>query len=76
MQRKIIPVTPVVPHRDAAQEACENAEPFALMVLGDSMLPEFAEGDIIANPTCHDYLSPIPFPEERSDSGSAAMRLP
>lgn len=47
MQRKIIPVTPVAPHQDAAQETCENAEPFALMVLGDSMLPEFAEGEII-----------------------------
>jgi len=47
MQRKIIPISPVAPHRDAAQEACENAEPFALMVLGDSMLPEFAEGEII-----------------------------
>ena len=29
MQRKIIPVTPVAPHQDTAQEACENAEPFA-----------------------------------------------
>ncbi len=47
MQRKIIPISPVAPHRGAAQEACESAEPFALMVLGDSMLPEFAEGEII-----------------------------
>ncbi len=47
MQRKIIPVTPVAPEQDAALEACESAEPFALMVLGDSMLPEFAEGEII-----------------------------
>jgi DNA polymerase V len=44
MQRKIIPV---VPAEDAALEACESAEPFALMVLGDSMLPEFAEGEVI-----------------------------
>ncbi len=44
MQGKIIPV---VPAEDAALESCENAEPFALMVLGDSMLPEFAEGEII-----------------------------
>lgn len=27
--------------------ACEASEPFALMVLGDSMLPEFEEGDIV-----------------------------
>lgn len=46
MQRKIIPVMPA-PAADAALEACEAAEPFALMVLGDSMLPEFAEGEII-----------------------------
>ncbi|CAG0979516.1 DNA polymerase V [Rhodocyclaceae bacterium] len=46
MQRKIIPVMPA-PAADAALEACEAAEPFALMVLGDSMLPEFAEGEIV-----------------------------
>jgi len=46
-QRKIIPVMPVAPDQDAALESCESAEPFALMVLGDSMLPEFAEGEII-----------------------------
>lgn len=28
-------------------DACAGAEPYALMVLGDSMLPEFAEGEII-----------------------------
>lgn len=44
MRRKIIPV---VPAPDPAPESCEAAEPFALMVLGDSMLPEFAEGEII-----------------------------
>lgn len=27
--------------------ACGGAEPFALMVLGDSMAPEFLEGDVI-----------------------------
>jgi SOS-response transcriptional repressor LexA len=27
--------------------ACAGGEPFALMVLGDSMLPEFVEGEII-----------------------------
>jgi phage repressor protein C with HTH and peptisase S24 domain len=42
--RKIIPL---VPADDDRLEACSAAEPFALMVLGDSMLPEFAEGEII-----------------------------
>jgi len=28
-------------------DACSSGESFALMVLGDSMLPEFAEGEII-----------------------------
>jgi DNA polymerase V len=46
MQRKTIPVMPA-PAADAALEACGSAEPFALMVLGDSMLPEFAEGEVI-----------------------------
>lgn len=32
---------------DQAQSQCEGNEPYALMVLGDSMLPEFKEGDII-----------------------------
>jgi len=27
--------------------ACGGAEPFALMVLGDSMAPEFEEGDVV-----------------------------
>ncbi len=31
----------------AAGDACSSGESFALMVLGDSMLPEFAEGEII-----------------------------
>lgn len=30
-----------------AESACSGAEPIALMVLGDSMLPEFAEGEVI-----------------------------
>ncbi|MFO1272295.1 MAG: S24 family peptidase [Rubrivivax sp.] len=32
---------------DPAIEDCSGAEPFALQVLGDSMAPEFADGDII-----------------------------
>ena len=45
MQGKIIPVVPAA--RDHAPASCAGAEPFALVVLGDSMLPEFAEGEII-----------------------------
>ena len=39
---KVIPITP----QDSG-ENCRGAEAFALMVLGDSMLPEFAEGEIV-----------------------------
>lgn len=46
-----IPVVPAAPsdawHGDATLDQCSAAEPFALMVLGDSMEPEFVEGDII-----------------------------
>lgn len=35
------------PAMDAALEGCSSAESFALMVLGDSMEPEFIQGDII-----------------------------
>lgn len=40
---------PVVSAQTESEEgsACEMSEPFALMVLGDSMLPEFEEGDIV-----------------------------
>jgi SOS-response transcriptional repressor LexA len=43
-KRRTIPIAPAA---DAALEACGGAEPFALMVLGDSMAPEFVEGDVI-----------------------------
>ena len=50
MNKKPFPI-PVVPvgdnPTDAALDACSGAESFALMVLGDSMEPEFIEGDII-----------------------------
>ena len=39
-------VVPIAPAADAG-DPCEGAEPFALMVLGDSMAPEFHEGDVI-----------------------------
>ena len=38
---------PIVPADLAGGTACEAAEPFALLVLGDAMAPEFAEGDVI-----------------------------
>jgi DNA polymerase V len=41
------PAIPIAIAGDAALGACSGAEPFALLVLGDSMLPEFAEGEII-----------------------------
>ena len=41
------PVIPVLPAAERQGSACEGEESFALMVLGDSMLPEFAEGEII-----------------------------
>ena len=44
-EHKIIPIARA--GQDTALSACADAEPFALMVLGDSMEPEFADGDII-----------------------------
>jgi DNA polymerase V len=44
MQRKIIPLDA---RAGCRHDGLRGAEPFALMVLGDSMLPEFAEGEII-----------------------------
>lgn len=42
---RTIPIRPAA--ADPELEACAAAEPFALMVLGDSMAPEFREGEII-----------------------------
>ncbi len=44
--KKIIP-TAAGETEAANQSSCNDAEPFALMVLGDSMVPEFNEGEII-----------------------------
>lgn len=44
-QVRLIPIQPV--GVGAEPEACESAEPFVLMVLGDSMAPEFVEGEVI-----------------------------
>jgi SOS-response transcriptional repressor LexA len=41
-QRKTIPIQDV---NEASK--CAGSEPYALMVLGDSMMPEFEEGEII-----------------------------
>jgi len=40
-------VVPIVAGRPPAADDCSGAEPFALMVLGDSMAPEFIEGEVI-----------------------------
>ncbi len=45
-----IPVRPAVEapsEEDLATSACASGEPYVLMVLGDSMLPEFEEGEVI-----------------------------
>ena len=42
--RRTIPITPA---GDDEHGACSGSESFALLVLGDSMAPEFAEGDVI-----------------------------
>jgi SOS-response transcriptional repressor LexA len=42
------PARPAIPIRtEPAASACSGAESFALMVLGDSMGPEFQQGDIV-----------------------------
>jgi SOS-response transcriptional repressor LexA len=40
---------PIVAAKETAEadELCGSGEPFALMVLGDSMAPEFSEGDVV-----------------------------
>ena len=41
---RTIPIVPAAPDDEGG---CSGAEPFALMVLGASMAPEFVEGEII-----------------------------
>jgi DNA polymerase V len=38
---------PDAPPDDAVLDSCAGGEPFALQVLGDSMEPEFREGEIV-----------------------------
>ncbi|MDZ4251302.1 MAG: S24 family peptidase [Sulfuritalea sp.] len=47
--RRTIPIQPqgATLETPAELDACSSAEPFALMVLGDSMAPEFVEGEVI-----------------------------
>jgi SOS-response transcriptional repressor LexA len=45
--KKTIPIHQAVSEEDQALSACSSGEPYALMVLGDSMLPEFEDRDII-----------------------------
>jgi len=40
-------VIPIIEAGEAPGGDCSGAEPFALMVLGDAMRPEFDEGDVI-----------------------------
>ncbi len=44
-ERKIIPIQPAA--EEASGSSCSAAEVYALMVLGDSMMPEFDEGDVV-----------------------------
>lgn len=47
-QKKTIPIFDASNEdADPALNACSSGEPYALMVLGDSMLPEFEDGEII-----------------------------
>jgi SOS-response transcriptional repressor LexA len=41
------PVVPILPAMRAEAGDCAGSEPFALMVLGNAMAPEFVEGEII-----------------------------
>lgn len=43
-ERRTIPIAPA---GDDVHGACSGSESFALQVLGDSMTPEFTEGDVI-----------------------------
>jgi DNA polymerase V len=45
-ERKIIPIV-AASETSESDSSCSGAEPFALMVLGDSMMPEFEDGDVV-----------------------------
>ncbi|MDP2828748.1 MAG: S24 family peptidase [Sulfuricellaceae bacterium] len=46
-QKKTIPIFDASENADEALSACSSGEPYALLVLGDSMLPEFEDGEVI-----------------------------
>lgn len=46
-EKRFIPIAIAPEGPDSGNSACGEAEAFALMVLGDSMEPEFLEGEII-----------------------------
>jgi DNA polymerase V len=46
-QKKTIPIFDASENAEEELSACSSGEPYALMVLGDSMLPEFEDGEII-----------------------------
>jgi SOS-response transcriptional repressor LexA len=47
-ERRVVPIVHKRdPEANAKAGACAGAEPFALMVIGDSMAPEFDDGDIV-----------------------------
>ena len=46
-RRPVIPIRAADDSASGHGDACSGAESFALMVLGDSMRPEFDEGDVI-----------------------------
>ena len=55
MALKDIPIKSDLPSREEnpVTTGCEQKEPFALLVMGDSMEPEFCDGDvIIIEPGC------------------------
>ena len=41
------PASAAIPIVARQADGCSGTEPFALLVLGDSMLPEFEEGDVV-----------------------------
>ncbi|HEY6096026.1 MAG TPA: S24 family peptidase [Gallionellaceae bacterium] len=43
--RKFIPIQSISP--EGSGSSCDSAEVYALMVLGDSMMPEFNEGEVV-----------------------------
>jgi SOS-response transcriptional repressor LexA len=50
MTQHTTPARRIPIHAAPADDGCSGSESFALMVLGDSMAPEFAHGDIVIEP--------------------------